>query len=147
MKKKPSTNPLLLFLAKNYLSFGFLITAIASIGSIFLSEVMQLPPCDLCWYQRSFMYPLAILFGVALWKNDKSVVQYVLPISLIGFLVAVYHNILQWSPTPLPCTTGSAVSCATKQIEIMGFDAIPVMSGLAFLTIILLCLFYKKYSK
>ncbi len=147
MKKKSSSNPLIDFIAKNYLSFGFLITAVASIGSFFFSEVLKLPPCDLCWYQRALMYSLAILFGIALWKNDKTVVQYVLPISVIGFLIAIYHNILQWSPTPLPCTTGSAVSCATKQIEIMGFDAIPVMSGLAFLTIILLCLVYRKYSK
>lgn len=146
MKKNSSTNPLILFLAKNYLSFGFLITAIASIASIFLSEVMQLIPCDLCWYQRSVMYPLAILFGIALWKNDKAVSRYILPIAGIGFAIAVYHILLQFNPTVIPCTS-SASSCATKQIEVFGFDAIPLMSGLSFASIIALTLLAKRFNK
>lgn len=147
MKKETSSNPLEKLVRNNYLNIGFLITAVASAGSFFFSEVLKLPPCDLCWYQRALMYPLAILFGVAMWKNDKSVVQYILPISILGFLVATYHIILQLSPTTLPCTVGSTVSCAVKQIEVLGLDAIPVMSALTFLTIILISLAFKKLSK
>ncbi len=147
MATKKSSHPFLIFLSKNYLSFGLLISAVATAGSLILSEIMQLPPCDLCWYQRAAMYPLAILFGVALWKNDKKVYQYVLPISVIGFVIAIYHILLQLNPNVLPCSVNSAVSCATKQIEIWGFDAIPLMSALAFLVIIVLSLIHKKLNK
>jgi disulfide bond formation protein DsbB len=139
-------NPLFNFLGNNYLSFGFLITATATVGSLFFSEIMKLPPCDLCWYQRAFIYPQAVLFGLALWKNDRRVVNYILPLSIIGALVALYHNLLQLNPTVLPCTN-SVASCATKQIEIGGFDAIPVMSLLAYLTLIGLSILYKKTQK
>jgi disulfide bond formation protein DsbB len=134
------------FLSKYYLYFGFLITSAGTVGSLFLSEVLKLPPCDLCWFQRAFMYPQMVIFGFALWKNDRSVVQYILPLSVIGLLVGLYHNMLQLNPTVLPCTS-STVSCATKQIEIYGVDAIPVMSVLVYLMLVVLSLIVKKYSK
>jgi disulfide bond formation protein DsbB len=145
MKSKTRPNPILSFFANNYLSFGLLISASALIGSLFLSEILHFPPCDLCWYQRSMMYPQAILFGVALWKNDRSVDKYILPLSIIGLAIAVYHYIGQINPSILPCTN-AAVSCATKQIEFFGFITIPFMSGAAFLVLILLSLAKKKFS-
>ncbi len=146
MSSKQSSHPVLLFFATNYLSLGLLISAVATVGSLFLSEILHLPPCDLCWYQRIFVYPQVVLFGVALWKNDKGVVQYILPLSVIGLLLALYHNILQLNPS-LPCSVNSAVSCATKQIEVFGFDAIPVMSALTFGILIILSLIYKRVAK
>ena len=145
MKSKSSSNSLFSFFAKNYLSFGFLIAASALIGSLFLSEILHFPPCDLCWYQRSFMYPQAFLFGVALWKGDRGVDKYILPLSIVGLVIAVYHYIGQLNPLILPCTN-AAVSCADKQFELLGFITIPFMSGAAFLSLILLTLIKKKYS-
>ncbi|HRN96064.1 MAG TPA: disulfide bond formation protein B [Candidatus Levybacteria bacterium] len=144
MAKQTSTNPLFSFLAKNYLSFGFLITSTAVVGSLFISEVMMLPPCDLCWYQRAFMYPQAIIFGVAMWKNDRSIVRYVLPISVVGLLIGIYHNLLQLNPDVLPCTNNSSVSCATKQIELLGLDVIPLMSVASYALLIILTLIARR---
>jgi len=143
---KQTTNPLFSFLSKYYLYFGFLITSAATIGSLFLSEVLKLPPCDLCWFQRAFIYPQMVIFGIALWKNDRSIIQYVLPLSVIGLLIGIYHNMLQLNPSVLPCTN-SAVSCATKQIEMYGVDVIPVMSVLAYAALVILTVIAKKFSK
>lgn len=143
---KKTSNPFFTFLADNYLSFGFLVTFLAFAGSLVLSEILKLPPCELCWFQRVAMYPQTLLFGIALWKNDKSVVQYTLPLSVIGLVIAVYHYIGQINPLILPCTN-QAVSCAAKQIELLGFITIPFMSGAAFLVIILLSLIFKKFGK
>ena len=44
------------------LIFGaWLIAAGSTLGSLFFSEVMELIPCVLCWYQRIFLFPLAII--------------------------------------------------------------------------------------
>jgi disulfide bond formation protein DsbB len=44
------------------LVFGaWLIAATATLGSLFLSDVMHLAPCSLCWYQRIFMFSLAVI--------------------------------------------------------------------------------------
>lgn len=125
------------FLREGSLAFGFLIATTATVGSLFFSEILKFPPCDLCWYQRIFMYPQVVLFGIALWKNDYGVKKYNLVLSLIGLTIALYHVMLQLYPTVLPCTSQS-VSCATKQVSYFGFITIPVMSAAAFLAIIIL---------
>lgn len=70
--------PVVKFLAKNAFLFSFLIVASASLGSLFYSEIIGFEPCKLCWYQRVFMYPQVIIFGIALWKkkwNNHSIHQ------------------------------------------------------------------------
>jgi protein-disulfide isomerase len=47
------------------LVFGAWLVATAStLGALFFSEIMELPPCLLCWYQRIFMFPLVLLLPV-----------------------------------------------------------------------------------
>jgi disulfide bond formation protein DsbB len=66
-------------------------------GSLYFSEVMNFAPCVLCWYQRILMYPLALILLVGIWKKDKNVDSYVLPFSILGFLIALYHNLLYYN--------------------------------------------------
>ncbi len=106
------------------------------VGSLFFSEVLKLPPCILCWYQRIFMYPLVFIIGVGIIKKDKHLPLYVLPLSIIGGLIALFHSLLQWKVIPdaiAPCAQG--VSCTTVQINLLGFITIPSMSLAAFLII------------
>lgn len=113
---------------------GFLISVIGTLGSLFASEVLGYPPCVLCWYQRIALYPLAVVFGVALFDGDRGAWKYGLPLSLAGLVIAGYHNLLYYGVIPeklSPCTQG--VSCTTKQLEILGFLTIPLMSFVAFL--------------
>lgn len=128
------------FLQNNILHIAFVQSIIAMLGSLYFSEVMKLPPCVLCWYQRIAMYPLVIIFAVGLLRKDKTAVWYALPLSVTGLLIAIYHNLLYYGILPesiQPCTLG--VSCTTKFFEWFGFVTIPFLSLVAF-TIITTCL-------
>lgn len=133
---------------KNLMQFALLLAIISTAGSLYFSEFMKLPPCILCWYQRIFMYPLIAIISVGLWKKDKNLPYFVLPLSLIGSAVALYHNLLYYQIIPesiTPCTIG--ISCTTKQIEWFGFITIPFLSLVAFISITLLTLIYLKSQK
>ena len=65
----------------------WLVATVATLGSLFFSEVMEFVPCVLCWYQRILMYPLVIIFLVGLFPLDKKVIKFSLPLVMIGWLV------------------------------------------------------------
>ena len=122
------------------LLFGaWLITAAASAGSLFFSEVMEFAPCSLCWYQRIFMYPLVLVLGIGLFPVDRSSVRYGLPLAVGGWLVAAYHTLLYEGVVPetmSPCRQG--VSCKEEYIEVLGFLSIPALSLVAFTVVLAL---------
>lgn len=118
------------------LKSALLIALIATGGSLFFSEVMSLPPCVLCWYQRILMYPLVLIFSVGLFRHIKESFIYGLTLSVFGFIIAFYHNLLYYHLIPesiTPCTSG--VSCTSRQIEWFGFVTIPLLSLFAFILI------------
>jgi disulfide bond formation protein DsbB len=118
---------------------------VATLGSLFFSEVMHLTPCLLCWYQRIAMYPMLLILTVGILLRDTRLKYYVLPLSLIGMSIGVYHNLLYYGILPesiAPCTAG--ISCTTKQIEWLGFITIPLMALTAFIVITLSMLFYRS---
>lgn len=121
---------------------------IATVGSLFFSEVMQLPPCVLCWYQRIAMYPLVLIIGIGIISKDGRLKSYALPLAVSGLAVAVYHNLLYYGIIPesiTPCQQG--ISCTSRQIEWLGFITIPLLSLLAFVLITLCLIFYKSRGK
>jgi len=123
----------------------WLIAMAALFGSLFFSEVMGLEPCVLCWWQRIFIYPLAVLFLVGLLHFDRSVVRYTLPLAVIGLGFAVYHYLLYLGFIPeslQPCS--ETLSCADVDLELMGFITIPLLSIFAYSAIIALLLIIRK---
>ena len=122
------------------LIFGaWLVATVATLGALFFGEVMQLPPCVLCWYQRICMFPLVLILPVGLFPLDRKIVRYALPLAAIGWLFAVFHVLLIAGVIPeniKPCTQG--VPCSEKVIEWFGFVTIPLLSVVAFSTIIAL---------
>lgn len=105
----------------------------ATLGSLFFSEVMELPPCSLCWVQRVFMFPLALILLIGLFPFDGSVVRYALPMALCGVVVALYHMLLQFGIIPesaAPCRQG--VSCSDVSFALFGFVSIPMLSLVIF---------------
>lgn len=126
------------------LLYSLIISAIATVGSLFFSEVMEFTPCKLCWYQRIAMYPIAVIFLLGFWKSDKSALIYSLPLTIIGLLIAIYHNLLTWEIIPetaSPCVEG--VPCSHVWINYLGFITIPFLSMTAF-TLLLGAYFYSK---
>jgi disulfide bond formation protein DsbB len=124
------------------------ITAIiATLGSLFFSEVMHFVPCTLCWYQRILMYPLAIFLGIALYRNDQAIYTYVLPVSIIGMIVSSYHYGLQKIPFLKQfemCTSG--IPCSGQYINWLGFITIPLLAFIAFTIITIMMLILRKQS-
>lgn len=123
--------------------FAWVIALLSLVGSLFFSEVMQLPPCVLCWYQRIAMYPLVLIIAIGIIRRDARMKLYSLPLSLIGLATAVYHNLLYYGVIPeaiTPCAEG--VPCNAVQIEWLGFITIPLMGLAAFAAISLSLLLY-----
>ena len=117
----------------------------ATLGSLFFSEIMELPPCSLCWYQRIFMFPLPIILWLGLFPFDVRVVRYALPFALGGSAVALYHTLLHLGVIPVsaaPCRQG--VSCSNAYLDLFGFLSIPMLSLLAFSTVVVLLVVLKK---
>jgi disulfide bond formation protein DsbB len=114
----------------------WLIASAAMLGALFFSEIMNLPPCLLCWYQRIFMFPLVLLLPVGLFPFDRKVILYALALTLAGWLVSLFQWLLVVGVIPeaiRPCTQG--VPCAEVQVEWLGFVNIPLLSFIAFTTI------------
>ncbi|MDO8269155.1 MAG: disulfide oxidoreductase [Candidatus Levybacteria bacterium] len=118
---------------KKLLIFAWFCALGGMLMSLYFSDIMKLVPCVLCWYQRVMLYPLVVIIPIGILKNDKNIPFYVLPFSVIGMIIALYHNLLYYGVIPeaiAPCTFG--VSCTTKLIELFGFVTIPMMSLIAF---------------
>lgn len=128
--------------------FCWLIATLSTLGSLFFSEVMEFPPCVLCWYQRIAMYPLVIIFLVGSFQPLKYTVRFSLPLVFIGWLIALYHNLLHFEIIPeeaSPCLEG--VSCSTIFIDWFGFITIPLLSFVSFSIILgILAFLYRRLS-
>lgn len=125
----------------------WMLAAIATLGSLFFSEVMEIQPCVLCWYQRVFMYPLVAIFLVGMFPLDRNVVRYALPVAVIGWGISIYHYLLYSGYIPKnmqPCSQG--VSCTEVNLELLGFITIPMLSILSYTAIIALLLVFRKRS-
>ena len=123
----------------------WLIALIATLGSLFFSEVMDLPPCVLCWYQRIFMFPLVVTLTMGLLSFDFGSVKYSLPLAVGGWAVALYHCLLYAGFIPegiQPCSQG--VSCADSESQAIGVVPIPLLSVIAFSLIVVLLIAAKK---
>jgi disulfide bond formation protein DsbB len=112
---------------------AWLVALMATIGSLYFSEVRMFVPCTLCWWQRVFMYPLVAVLGVATLRQDFSAWRYALPLSAVGLGTAVYHVLLQKVPgmaPPASCALG--VPCSLQYINWFGFITIPTLAAIAF---------------
>lgn len=138
--KKDKINSYILF-------FAWFVSIIATVGSLFFSEVLHFIPCDLCWYQRIFMYPLPILLGIAAYKQDFNVITYILPLPIIGSVISIYHYCIQQFPSfaaARPCKNG--VPCSGDYLNYFGgLVTIPFLALIASLLIIVsLVVIYKR---
>jgi disulfide bond formation protein DsbB len=126
-------------LAWTSLLLAWLLALGSSLGSLFFSEVMNLAPCVLCWYQRIFMFPLVFTLALSLFARDHQGVRYSLVIAAVGWLIALYHFLLYTGFIPKglqPC--GPGLSCSDISFQLWGFMTIPLMSLIAFTALIAL---------
>lgn len=117
----------------NLTHLAWLQAVLATAGSLYFSEVLHFTPCILCWYQRIAMYPLVVILTVGILLREARLRLYVLPLSLIGLTISIYHNLLYYGVIPEstgPCVLG--VPCTTRYIEWLGFVSIPLLALVAF---------------
>jgi disulfide bond formation protein DsbB len=134
------------FCRRYCLYLSWVVSLVAVSGSLFLSEVIGYEPCKLCWFQRIFMYPLVFLLGIACYKNDRTIIPYILPLSVIGGSISLYHYMEQKLPGMakiLPCSAG--VPCNEDYLNWLGFINIPFMALVAF--ILITCLLWTGKKK
>lgn len=108
----------------------------ASLAVLFIGEVLGQTPCIFCWFQRAFMFPLAVLLGLGIWWQDKHVVRYGIALALLGGAIAFWHLGLFYGLIPeriQPCTA-TGPSCTDEGMVVLGLP-IPLLSLVAFCVI------------
>ena len=128
---------------------GFFITFGGMFLTLFYEYALHYAQSDLCWYQRIFLYPQVFMFAYAWWKKDRAVLPYAFILSGIGFVIALYHHLLQMGYDIMkPCSTAPfAVDCSTPSFIEFGFVTFPFMAVVLFgflSTLMITALHYKK---
>jgi disulfide bond formation protein DsbB len=152
----PKKSIFLDFIEKHFLTIGFLVSIFASLFSLVYSEVIGFIPCQLCWFQRVFMFPQVFIFGVALWGNfrnqfseAKNVIKYSIPLLCVGFVISVYQNFIYYfsSASSASCSS-SGVSCFEHLVsEFGGYISIPMLSLTSFFALLAITLVVHFYRK
>ena len=128
-------------------ALAWLVATIATLGSLYLSEVAHFTPCRLCWFQRIFMYPLSIVLLVGAIRKELTVRYYALPLSIIGLAISVWHYVVQLYPSLEGSSCDPLNPCSSRYVEVFGFISIPFMAGAGFTLITVLALFYMKANE
>jgi len=121
------------WLRRHGMQGAMIVAFVATLGSLYFSEIMGFVPCRLCWFQRIFMYPLAIILPIGIARRDRGLAGYVLPLAVIGGSISTYHVLLQ--KTHLfsdACAVHGDVPCSSAYIHWLGFITIPVLALSAF---------------
>jgi disulfide bond formation protein DsbB len=121
---------------------AFLVSAIATGGSLFFSEVAHFVPCELCWFQRICMYPLSITTLLAALYDDNGAARYLLPLPLVGAGVSIYHLLVENGVVEQAqaCLLSAPGGCATKWIDELGYVTIPTLALTGFALVLALLL-------
>src|SRR3990167_4947237 len=134
--------------SRYYLYLAWLITLIATMSTLYLSIIRGIPVCNLCWYQRICIYPLAILLGIAAYREDTNIIFYALPLTILGFLFSFYQYLEQMIPGFAPIgLCGVGPDCSKIHFQWFGFVTLPFLGMLATAAIGFLLFFCYKLRK
>jgi Disulfide bond formation protein DsbB len=117
---------------------AFLIAGTATAGSLYFSEVADFVPCQLCWYQRIAMYPLAAILLVAAIRHDRSVRWYAAPLAAVGAVISTYHYLIELRPSLEGGACGIGPPCAAIWFRELGFVTLAFMALAGFVAILVL---------
>ncbi|MFJ7935470.1 disulfide oxidoreductase [Sporosarcina sp. NPDC096371] len=133
---------------ENSLIFIWTVSLVATLGSLYFSEVRGYEPCTLCWYQRILMYPIVLISGVALFQKNARIALTTAVFAVIGGSISLYHYGIQ----KLSFLSDSApscgnVSCTGQYINYLGFITIPFLALVAFVLIFITSILILKWQK
>lgn len=124
------------------MTLAFVVALIATLSALFIGEVLGQMPCTLCWYQRIAMFPIVVILGIALWREDRQGRLYAVALALAGLLIAGWHSGLYAgliAEPVIPCSQ-SGPSCTDRAAQAILGLPIPYLSMASFLAILLLLL-------
>ncbi len=146
---------------QRYYAYGILVMALlAVIGSLYFSNfgdpiknitdgvlfdpTRALEPCHLCWWARILIYPMVIITGVGIWKQDRNFINYILILSILGMPLTLYHYALQMFPIGTSAFCTLANPCDALQVEYLDFITIPFLAFTAFCIIMSLSMAFRQ---
>jgi disulfide bond formation protein DsbB len=127
------------FIQARAVAAAWIVAALATVGSLYFSEVAAFAPCTLCWYQRIAMYPLVVILGVAALRGEPRPTG-AAALAAIGALIAGYHVALEWLPSLDTGACAAAVPCTFVWFRVFGVFSLPALALTAFLLILTLLL-------
>lgn len=126
------------------LYFAWLMSLIAVFGSLYASEILGFKPCSFCWYQRIFLFPLAIILGIATYKKNKTVIKYILSLPILGAMVALLQTFFSLINIENPFC---GLECQNGDVKIFGFLNLSMASFFAFVGIYTMLDLTKKFER
>lgn len=128
------------------IAIGWLAAALAVGGSLWFSEAQHFLPCKLCWYQRTMMYPLAIVLGGAALTRDLRAWRYALPLALVGGAISIYHYQLEWFPHQ-GGSCDPTNPCTIIWFRELGYLTLPALALTAFAVVAAMSLLARSYER
>ena len=129
------------------LRLALVMAVIATLGSLYYSEVAGFLPCEYCWYQRIAMYPLVVILGIAVVKGHRLVRSYALGLAIPGAALAAYHFAIERFPSLQVGECNISIPCTVAWFRKFGLVTIPFMSFVCFAVIITVMLLDKAVPR
>ena len=121
---------------ENSLLFIWIVSIVATFGSLYFSEIRGYEPCKMCWIQRIFMYPIVIMTTIAFIQKNARIALTTAVFSIMGGSVSLYHyGIQKISFLSESAPSCGMVSCTGQYINWLGFITIPFLALTAFILI------------
>ena len=115
---------------------AWIVATVATLGSLYYSEIADFVPCRLCWYQRICMYPLAVILLVGLLLRDRRTRWYAAPFVIVGAPVSLYHWLVERVDFFAKSSSCSAEApCTVPWFQELGYVTLAFMALSAFLLI------------
>ncbi|MCB1040986.1 MAG: disulfide bond formation protein B [Acidimicrobiales bacterium] len=126
-------------LAPAAMGLAAVVALVAMLGSLYLSEVADFPPCRLCWFQRIAMYPIVVVLGVGAIRRDANARLTGAIFAGVGACISVWHLLVERYPTLEGTSCEITNPCSVKWVEKWGYLTIPGMalSGFALILVLL----------
>ena len=133
---------------ENSLLIIWVTSLVATLGSLYFSEVRGFVPCDLCWYQRILIYPIVIISTIAYIQKNARIALTTAVFAVIGGSISIYHyGIQKISLLQESAPACGLVSCTGSYINWLGFITIPFLALTAFIIIAAVSFYMLKVLK
>ena len=115
------------------LTGAWIVALTSSLAVLYIGEVLGQAPCNLCWFQRAFMFPLSVVLGLGIWWQDNRVGRYGIALALGGAAIALWHIGLYTGvlPEPIQPCTATGPTCTGDNQLFLGIP-IPLLAFIAF---------------